>query len=104
MPAEWTFSYCTEIVRQSGRKGSNFHLEKKWEAAMPSLQEVVAKHNAGHMFWLSAHLLGMRPEAFDSFARQVWNAGGGEGFKTLDFKKESQSGNDLYALLQCERA
>ena len=62
---------------------------------MPSLEEVVAKHNAGHIFSLSPHLLGMTPEAFDSFARQIWDAGGGNGFVTLDFKKETQSGDSL---------
>jgi hypothetical protein len=93
----------TEIVSQSCRYGSNFHFEKTWEAAMPSLEDVVAKHKAGHTFWLSPHLLGMAPEIFDSFARQVWAAGGGDGFATLDFKKESQSGEGLYALLQCKR-
>jgi len=71
---------------------------------MPNLEDVVAKHTAGHVFWLSPHLLGMTPEAFDSFARQTWAAGGGEGFETLDFRKESQSGDGLYALLQCKRA
>jgi len=50
---------------------------------MPSLEEVVTKHNTGHIFWLSPHLLGMTPETFDSFARRIWAAGGGEGFETL---------------------
>ena len=71
---------------------------------MPSLEEVVAKHEAGHIFSLSPHLLAMTPEVFDSFARQVWAAGGGEGFEALDFKKENQPGHGLYALLQCRRA
>ena len=74
------------------------------EVAMPSLEEVVSKHDVGHIFWLSPHLLGMTPEVFDSFARQAWAAGGGDGFEILDFKKESQSGDGLYALLQCKRA
>ena len=70
---------------------------------MPSLEDVVAKHKAGHIFSLSPHLLEMTPEVFDSFARRVWAAGGGEGFETLDFRKGSQSGDGLYALLQCKR-
>ena len=70
---------------------------------MPSLEDVVAKHKTGHIFSLSPHLLEMTPEVFDSFARRVWAAGGGEGFVTLVFKKESQSGSGLYALLQCKR-
>ena len=70
---------------------------------MPSLEEVVAKHKAGHIFSLSPHLLGMTPQDFDSFARQIWAACGGEGFEALDFKKESHSGEGLYALLQCKR-
>ena len=69
---------------------------------MPSLKDVVAKHKAGHIFWLSPHLLGMTPEDFDSFARQIWATG--EGFETIDLKKESQSGEGRYALLQCKRA
>ena len=71
---------------------------------MPSFEEVVTKHNTGHIFWLSPHLLGMTPETFDSFARRIWAAGGGEGFETLDFRKASESGGDLYVLLQCKRA
>ena len=46
----------------------------------------------------------MTPETFDSFARRIWAAGGGEGFETLDFRKASESGGDLYVLLQCKRA
>jgi len=45
----------------------------------------------------------MTPEIFDSFARRIWAAGGGEGFETLDFRT-SESGGDLYVLLQCKRA
>ena len=67
------------------------------------MKAVLAKHSVGEIFWVTNDDLALSAELFNVTAREWDRVGGGDGFRVVEAKRESETSEMKYEALQVHR-